>query len=312
MRWVLFDMSFLAHRAMHTTGGLSFNEIRTGVVYGILEQTLAICNDRRIASANCSFFLDSRHSFRRQEFPDYKRKRREEKTEEERQEMKEMYRQIDILAKHILPSIGFPVYRQRGLESDDLIASACQNAKQNHHQAVIVTADSDLWQCLGDGVIQIDPAKPEPMTAERLRQERGVSPQEWGRVKAVAGCQTDGVPGLKGIGERTAVVHLHGRLKPGKKLTTIQQGIENGEVARTSNLVILPHKKTRPIKLVQPQYSTPNFWEVCNVWGLVSYQEPNKWEQWEQFFAGQFPGAPRRRKHDKKKGTKRRGEGLGL
>ena len=102
-------------------------------------------------------------------------------------------------------ALGMKVLVSEGCEADDCIASlAATYAKER--PVVIIGMDKDLRQCLAPGVIMWDPASREEkiVTLESFREETGLEPFQWPDVQALIGDTSDNVPGVKGIGEKTA------------------------------------------------------------------------------------------------------------
>jgi DNA polymerase-1 len=217
MKWVLIDLSCLAYKAMYTVGDLAAEDIPTGVLYGFFEQLYALCESPSIKSNKVLIFTDSKKSYRRRTFPEYKQKRKQNKTPEELAQIKIMYEQIDKLKNKILPGLGIPVYKQVGLESDDLLAQASKYFTEKKEETIIITSDGDLYQCLTPYVNWYDPGRELFMDAKKLKETKGVNPKQWGLVKAMAGCTSDNVPGLPGVGEKTAVKYIMGELPDSHK-----------------------------------------------------------------------------------------------
>jgi len=299
MKWVLIDLSFLAHRALHSTGELETEDIPTGVLYGFFEQLYSICKCPVVSSNKILIFTDSRRSWRNRAYPEYKKKRREQRTEEEQQQLEIMYKQIDILKNKALPRMGVPVYRQIGLESDDLIAIAAKQLTKMKEEAIIITSDGDLYQCITPFVQWYDPQRNLLITEESFQDLKGIAPGLWGMVKAIAGCATDNVPGLKGIGEKGAIKYLRTELPVHlKQFKTISEGTE--EIKKWAELVVLPHKKTKPIFIEEPEYNSKIFFSFCKHYDILSYLKDSRKLKWINFFKGEFKGTPRRA-HAKRK-----------
>lgn len=288
-RLVYFDASWLAHRAKWTMKSIAGSG--TEIIFGFLEQMRATCLGPRVRSNRVAFFFDSRHSFRRDVFPAYKAKRRN-KTPEELAEAGSMADQLKKLRKEILPDIGFPCFRQSGLESDDLIAQACED---NPTKAVIITADEDLLQCISPDVHWFDPSRDKYMVLATMIHEKRVSPADWVAVKCMAGCQTDGVPGIPGVGEKTATDFLWRLVSPAKTMKI--SGSEAQAIAmRNWGLIALPHPATRPVVVPEVKYNSDALFKWAGKLGFTSYLEPHRKRAWETFFAGE-PEIPIRKRN---------------
>lgn len=287
MKQVLIDVSFIAHRTMHTMKGLEFDSVPTGILFGFFNQLLQVCNTPIIQSNQVHLFFDSRQSYRQQQFPAYKEKRRKDRTPEEWTEIEEMQKQVERLRSEILPSIGFPCYRQTGLESDDLIA---QFAIQNRDvDCIIVTSDQDLFQCITNKCHWYDPLRKVHVDPSTMRHSHRVGPEDWAWVKSVAGCGTDGVPGIPGVGEKTAVDYLWKLLpKHHKRHQAIESEEGKAIIQRNAPLVTLPHARTKPILIWPVDYKTEVFFDCAKTLGFDSFLDGVGRRQWDMFFAGQF------------------------
>jgi hypothetical protein len=154
-----------------------------------------------------------------------------------------MRRQVEEVKSRVLPECGFGnVFYQDGYEADDLIASVVRNLPGGD-EAVVVSADKDLLQLLADGRVCVwDPNRKFCHTERTFRQDFGLDPADWRRVKAIAGCSTDDVPGCaRGLGEKTAAKFLRGELAEDSRFyETIQRWLESAAYRRNLSLVTLP------------------------------------------------------------------------
>ena len=128
---VLIDLSYLAYRAMHTMKNLDYDDIPTGVLFGVFNQLHYLCFDGRVRSSNIHIFVDSKSSIRTDEYPEYKGQRRQERTPEEIKRLHSMRSQLNEFGREIMPALGVPTYEQDGMESDDLLASAALRVNAN-------------------------------------------------------------------------------------------------------------------------------------------------------------------------------------
>ena len=300
MKKVFLDASWMAYRAHYTTRQLAHNDIPTGVVFGFLGQLKTVCLDPQVQSNQVHVFFDSRRSLRRLYYPDYKRTpHRTERTPEERESLATMYEQLNKLRRSILPKLGVPVYRQTGLEADDLIAMACATVGWDD-SAVIISADKDLLQCVRANVSWYNPASEKgPVDLLSFKEEYGISPDFWGDVKAIAGCAGDGVKGVPGVGEKSAVAYLIGNLpEDGKRYKAIVSPEGQSTQLRNHELVKLPHRRTAPFELEELRWDADAFRELCREFGMEDFvRYDGGWGGWSRVFEGGIPNhTPRRRK----------------
>ncbi len=268
--WLILDVSNLAYRNFHVLPALRFNDVAMAVVFGIFRDILNLQEIHQ--SDNTVFCFDSRRSARRELFPGYKSNRRKkELTGDERAAHAELHNQVKRLRTKYLPFIGFRnVLVQNGCEADDLIASVCLDNLGKGDRAVVVSTDSDLLQLLGDDQVTIwNPATKKPTNGKSFRKQWGIDPTLWADVKALAGCASDGVPGIEGVGEKTAVKFLSGCLKD---TTKAYNGIVEGNdlYRRNLELVRLPFEGTRQFVL-RPDEVTDARWDrAFDKLGMVS------------------------------------------
>lgn len=290
MIWVLVDFSNIAYRAFYATRELEYQDLKTGIIYGFFEQLRATCMDPSVNSNCINIFCDSAKSLRRGIFPDYKndrKKKKEEMEEDEKEALEVMKEQCRLLRRKILPEIGFPIHRQKGLESDDLIAQAASQFHGSKKEAVIISSDGDLFQCISSAVHWFEPGRNMYYNPKTFFEKKGIDPNQWGMVKCLSGCKTDNVPGVSGVGEKSAILYLNGFM-PKKYARYITINSDEGKkiTERNRDLVILPHHKTKKVELVEPVYDLDAFRSWCKKLGFKSSLKGSKWEDWKLFFSG--------------------------
>jgi DNA polymerase-1 len=300
MVWILADLSFMCHRAKWAIKDMPLEEFHTGMLFSFFEQLKTVCNDERIKSNRVVFFCDSRKSHRKKVFPGYKDRKREA-TPEEIEQSKIMREQEKLLRTHFLPQIGAQVVRQTGLEADDLMAMAVHGIVGDRRQAIIVTSDGDLLQCVSNAVHWFDPDRDRYRTPTEVIADKGIEPERYGMAKVIAGCSTDTVPGVPRVGEGTAIKYLKGELPSHHKTF---QAIESPEgqaiITRNKGLILLPHEKTEPVQLSLPDWDADRFFQLCGEHGVGAYLQGKRFREWNAFFQGR-QSAPRARKRQKRK-----------
>ena len=294
--WLFMDVSYLAHRARFALKNMEYEDFPTGIIFGFFEQFKSICQHPRINSNKVCLFFDSKKSYRRRLYPEYKRKRIDSRTDEEKKQIELMYFQVKLLREEILPNMGLHVYRQTGLESDDIMAQAakqisCSASPNEGCQAVIITSDGDLYQCITSSVHWYDPSRELYLTPASFYTKKGIESNVWGEVKAIAGCNSDGVKGVPGVGEKSAIQYLLWDLpKNYKRYQSIISPEGKSIISRNKQLVILPHQKTKPIELKEPVYDKDAFFHYCKRYGILSFLKEGKRREWSRFFRGASKG----------------------
>lgn len=253
--------------------------LRNAIVYGFLDRVLGIAE---IYETNRVVFLfDSHSSVRRKQFPEYKAARKVAMTESAKRIRDQVHKQSAFLRETMLPSMGFRnVFMQEGLEADDLIAKICEQDQLS--LLIIVSQDEDLYQCLSPNVRIFKPRTNKEYTYKRYKSEWGLDAFEWADIKAIAGCKSDNIPGIEGVGEKTAAKYMRNE----RISEILKDRIEKSDdlVARNFDLVCLPHSATAPIKIEWDEFEPQEF-------GVIADSNPffhtNMW-RWKRFFAGAY------------------------
>lgn len=135
-------------------------------------------------------------SFRRAIYPEYKTNRTPEP---------DIYPQFDMI-RAITPLLGLPMVEVDGFEADDVIATLAEQAKRDGLETVIVSADKDLMQLVDEPlVVMADPVNDmKRIGRAEVIAKFGVPPEQVVDVQALLGDATDNVPGVQGIGAKTA------------------------------------------------------------------------------------------------------------
>ena len=190
----------------------------------------------KIGCDYCLVLFDAkRKNFRNEIFPDYKGTRKEIP--------EELIPQFPIIHKAV-EVLNLNHLEMEGYEADDLIATYARKAREEGDEVVVVSADKDLMQLIRDGVEFYDSMKDKFFTPEDVKEKFGVYPDKVVDVQALAGDSTDNVPGVAGIGLKTAaelinqfgsldeVLARAAEIKQNKRRETLLANIENAEISR--------------------------------------------------------------------------------
>ncbi len=265
---LLIDVSNLAYRALHTVGQLTYGGSDTGVLFGVFREVKLL--RERFSPTTTTFCFDGRRLERKKIYPEYKEGRKKESTPEEIEARQGLYSQLELMRDELLPEIGFRnVFHCDGYEADDLIASVCIEMPKKH-TAIIISTDNDLWQLLVDGRVMIySPTLKALFTAKLFRDMWGIDPFLWADVKALAGCTSDNVEGVKGVGPHKATKFLSGGMKDSEvAFGAIIEG--NNTYNRNLELVRLPFVGTPKCKLRRDRFDEGRWDGVMNRFGMVS------------------------------------------
>jgi DNA polymerase-1 len=108
------------------------------------------------------------------------------------------------LIREAVRAFDLPAIDQQDYEADDLIATYARQAREAGATVLIVASDKDLMQLVGDGVAMLDPVKEKRIGVAEVMEKFGVVPGKVVEVQALAGDSVDNVPGVPGIGIKTA------------------------------------------------------------------------------------------------------------
>lgn len=283
----IFDSNYICQTVKAVTGrriALSHKKQNTEVIYGFLKRILPISES---LNTDISIFVwDSYDSIRKDIYPGYKKQRKEKKlTAEEEKINKSAYEQIDLLREKIIPRLGLKNnFYQLGYEGDDIIAALSKSINKKD-KCYIVTRDNDMLQLLTPNVAIYDPQNKKLATEKTFYKKHGIVPEDWATVKAIAGCATDEVKGVFGIGEKTAIKYIRKELTTGKKFEDIKRNIDT--ICINSLLVKLPLLGTEiPQIYFNKHFDEKAFLATCTAYGIRSLTETAFINRWRKQFGG--------------------------
>ena len=131
-------------------------------------------------------------------------------------------------------AFNLPCIEQKGFEADDLIATYATQAKATSRDVIIVSSDKDLMQLIQPGVSLWDPMKQKALDAEACFDKFGVQPDKVIDVQSLAGDSVDNVPGVPGIGVKTAALLIN---EYGDLDTLLARASEIKQNKRRENLI---------------------------------------------------------------------------
>jgi 5'-3' exonuclease len=258
--WLIVDANNVAARNFFGLPAMYHLKKRTEAVFGLLRDVLSY--RKEFNTDNIALCFDDGECLRTKILPTYKesRKQTDEFLVAVGRDKKYLRKQLRRLKKDILPAIGLRnLFWEPGYEADDVIASLCKYSLGTH-TALVISGDRDLYQLLRGRVDVYDPRTERIHTVKSFVAEYGVQPQQWAEVKAIAGCDGDDVPGVKGVGEKTAIKFLQGKLKiDSAAMIKIKKAW--GMFDRNMRLVHLPLNGCPEFKL-RPEKFKPDKWRA--------------------------------------------------
>jgi DNA polymerase-1 len=186
------------------TAHVDGEELRTGGMYGFMAGLLRVRSKYR---APVIVAWEGTDNFRMKLWPDYKRKRVEDATPAQAELSREVTAS-EFRLNELLSHAGVRQYYGVECEADDVIATLATTLRRKSFEVTIYTGDSDLRQLVGPGVTVASPGFRSGGDTlydfQAVVERYGVRPRQLPDLKALAGDSSDGIPGLPGIGEKTA------------------------------------------------------------------------------------------------------------
>ncbi|EMW7172286.1 DNA polymerase I [Vibrio fluvialis] len=198
---ILIDGSSYLYRAFHAyPGTMSNGEIPTNAVYGVINMVRAMM--RQFASDRMAVVFDAKgKTFRDDLYPEYKA---------HRPPMPDDLRcQIEPLHK-VIRAMGLPLLSIEGVEADDVIGTLAHQASQAGIPVLISTGDKDMAQLVDDNITLINTMTNVVMDREGVIEKFGIPPELIIDYLALMGDKVDNIPGVPGVGDKTATALLQG------------------------------------------------------------------------------------------------------
>ncbi len=211
--------------------------VPTNATFGFTNMLVKLLRDSD-ADAIAVIFDASGKSFRNDIYPEYKAHRPEAP--------EDLVPQFAAI-REATRAFNLPCIEMEGYEADDLIATYARQAKEAGVEVTIVSSDKDLMQLVDGGIVMLDPMKDKLIGRDEVVEKFGVQPEKVIDVQALAGDSTDNVPGVPGIGVKTAaqLIEVYGdlesllsRAQEIKQPKRREKLIENAELARISKQLV--------------------------------------------------------------------------
>ena len=193
---LIVDGNNMAHRAKHSFS-LSHNGVDVSVTYGFLRILLSMLNMFEVESVIVCWD-GGIPEFRRKAVPEYKANRHKD---DDPLVYEDFVRQLQDLSDYVIPMLGMVSVILEGAEADDLMYHASRLCRG---ESYIVSSDKDMLQAINEYVKVYSPFKETLYDADKVWDEYGVTLNNYIDWKAIQGDSSDNIPGIPGIGEKTA------------------------------------------------------------------------------------------------------------
>ena len=192
------SMAFRAFYALPPDNFVTATGQHTNAVYGFVSMLTRLLETERPTHIAVAFDV-SRHSFRTEEYPEYKGTR--DATPEEFKGQVELIREV-------LDAMGIVSLSREGFEADDILATLAYRAGHEGSTVLVVSGDRDSFQTVTDNVTVLypgtGPGDLRRMTPEAVEAKYGVPPHRYPEIAAIVGETSDNLPGVPGVGPKTA------------------------------------------------------------------------------------------------------------
>lgn len=287
---LLIDCSTIVYAAFYTYGTLNYHGKPTGIVYGFMKKILMLA--KKFNTTNFILCWDAGVSHRHSIYSQYKAKRikqRSEMSDDEKEQRNWMLAQSIALNHRWLPYLGFKNnYIRINYEADDLLAYWVDRYKDSGKRLIMVTTDSDMFQCL-DNCSIFNPSTKKLFTRKLFIKKYGIKPDEWALAKAIGGCEGDNVKGVKGVSDpkkpsSKALKYLKGELTKGKIYDRIKAASDL--IQSNLKLVELPYNMDGMKRMIirRNKYRRRRFIRVFDKNHFKSFLEKDKFVEWEETF----------------------------
>lgn len=201
-KFVIIDGNAIIHRAYHAIPPLTTKDGKmVNAVYGFTSMVLKVIHDLKPDYFAVTFDMAGGSTKRLATYADYKATR--VKADQA------LYDQIP-LTHEVVTELGLPLFEKQGYEADDIIGTAVEQLKNKKDLDIfIVTGDFDLFQLVNNNVkvykFKKGLSDVAVLDAEAIRQQYGFGPERVVDFKAISGDSSDNIPGVPGVGEKTAL-----------------------------------------------------------------------------------------------------------
>ena len=221
----LVDGSGFIFRAFHALPPMSRADgTPVNAVYGFCTMLMRLLEDTD-ADRIAVIFDTSRKTFRSEIYPEYKAHRPPPPDD--------LIPQFDLI-REATRAFNLPSIELVGFEADDLIATYSRQAVEAGAKVTVVSSDKDLMQLVSDKISMLDPVKLQLQSFEAVEAKFGVTPDKVVDVQSLAGDSTDNVPGVPGIGVKTAALLIN---EYGDLETLLSRAEEIKQKKRRENLI---------------------------------------------------------------------------
>ncbi|MDD5561123.1 MAG: DNA polymerase I [Candidatus Omnitrophica bacterium] len=271
----LVDATAFCYRAFYALSGLSTSSGQpTNAIYGFINILNKILKEQKPDYLICCFDV-SRDTFRLEKFAQYKM---------HRPPMPDGLSSQMPIIKEVISAYGIPIFEKKGFEADDIIAELARKAEAKKMRVTIVSSDKDILQLVSSRICVFNPYKDNGVLydTEKVKEVFGVSPKMTADIIALMGDDADNIPGVPGIGEKTAgrlisefgsldkLIKNVAKVEPEKTREAIAEHLERIKLNR--ELVNLDEKVGMELNLKKLGLGTPDYRQLGNIFKRLEFK----------------------------------------
>lgn len=272
-------MAFRAFYALPAENFATSTGQHTNAVHGFVSMLLTMIRQQKPTHVAVAFDLDT-PTLRSTEYAEYKGGRN--KTPEE------FYGQIDLI-QEVMKAMNIPSITLEGYEADDILATLARQGEDAGFQVLVVSGDRDAFQLINESTLVLYPKKGisdiPPMDSAAVEAKYFVRPERYSDLAALVGETADNLPGVPGVGPKTAAkwLNLYGDLDgvlanidsiKGKVGDSLREHVEN--VKRNRRLNELHRDLDLPVTLEESVLESPNREAVENLFDALEFNTLRK------------------------------------
>lgn len=190
------DGTSYIHRAYHAIRNLSSSQgLPTNAIFGFTRMLMKLLDDKSPEYGVVAFDVKG-PTFRHKIFKDYKATRPPMP--------EDMAVQIPYI-KEVVHGLNLVVLEKQGYEADDIIGTIARLGQEQGYNVVIVSGDKDFRQILSENTVMWDSMNDKLTDSSTIRRDYGIEPEQIIQVMALSGDTSDNIPGIPGVGEKTAI-----------------------------------------------------------------------------------------------------------
>ncbi|MDP2830995.1 MAG: DNA polymerase I [Candidatus Omnitrophota bacterium] len=273
---ILIDATAFCYRAFYALKDLSTSSgQKTNAVYGFINILNKVLKEQKPDYLVCCFDL-SRNTFRLKKFAQYKMHRAAMPDS--------LISQIPLI-KEVVAAYGIPIFEKEGFEADDLIAQLAKDAASRSLAVTIVSSDKDILQLVGKRISVFSPNKDSGVFYDlaKVKERFGVAPERLVDIIALKGDTADNIPGVPGIGDKTAqklilefgsldkLLKNISKVKPQKIKEMIQSHSQRIKLNR--ELIRLDQKLDLDLDLEKAKTGQPNYARLAGIFKKLEFKK---------------------------------------